>query len=265
MGDIIVFPEIEELEKEIERLRTDISMLMAQRDELQFVVCKNIEMEYMLRLGGLEHQAFSLQCKYLRLKRKAEMIRARLNRREQVDLELIDAMLDEEFAAYQANLDEQIRKMRDAANRKNARELTEEETKEVKRRYRRIVKALHPDLNPDATPAQIDLFHQAVSAYENGDLMTLRMIDDMVCQEDLPAEKQNAVQELQNRREQLRKLAETVRTEIDTIKTSFPYTERELLRNEAMIEERREDLQALIDEYTEAITEMQERINDMMR
>lgn len=143
--------------------------------------------------------------------------------------------------------------------------MTDEETKEVKRRYRRIVKALHPDLNPDVTPAQIDLFHQAVSAYENGDLMTLRMIDDMVCKEELPGEKQNAVQELQNRREQLRKLAETVRTEIDTIKTSFPYTERELLRNEAMIEERREDLQTLIDEYTKAITDMQKQINQMMR
>ena len=265
MGDIIVFPEIEELEKEIERLRTEISMLMAQRDELQFVVCKNIEMEYMLRLGGLEHQAFSLQCKYLRLKRKAEMIRARLNRQEPVDPELIDAMLDEEFATYQAKLEEQIRKMRDAANWKNARELTEEETKEIKKRYRRIVKALHPDLNPDVTPAQIDLFHQAVKAYENGDLMTLRMIDDMVCKEELPAETQNAVQELQKRLEQLQKLAETVRTEIDTIKTSFPYTERDLLRDEAMIAERREELQALIDEYTKAIIDMQEQINHMMR
>mgnify|MGYP000427954576 CR=1 FL=1 len=40
---IIMFPEFEKLLKEVERLRTEFSMLLLERDELQYVVCKNIE------------------------------------------------------------------------------------------------------------------------------------------------------------------------------------------------------------------------------
>lgn len=265
MGGLVLFPEIEELQKEIERLRTELSMLMTDRDELRFVICRNIEMVYMLRLGGLEHQAFSLQCKYLRLKRKAEMIQARLNRQEPVDLKRIDEALDEEFAVYQAQLDEQIQKMKEAAKRSESESLTPEETKELKKRYRRIVKALHPDLNPDVTQAQIELFHQAVRAYESGDLLTLRMIDDMVVQEELPPETQDPALTLQTKRDQLRKLTETVRKQIDEIKSSFPYTEKELINDEAKIAERRENLQTLIVDYKAAIKAMQAHIKSLTR
>lgn len=40
------------------------------------VECKNIETAYMLALGNLEYKAYELQCAVLRLKRKAELIRA---------------------------------------------------------------------------------------------------------------------------------------------------------------------------------------------
>ena len=68
MDVMIVLPEFEELKKEVEKLRTELSMLVLERDELRFVICQNIEMEYMLRLGGLEYKAFEAQCTYLRLK-----------------------------------------------------------------------------------------------------------------------------------------------------------------------------------------------------
>lgn len=59
MGDLIVLPESDALKAEIETLRAELSALFAQRDELVFVVCKNIETEYMLKIGGLEHRAYS--------------------------------------------------------------------------------------------------------------------------------------------------------------------------------------------------------------
>ena len=55
---IIPFPDFQKLKEEIEKLRTELSMLVLERDELRFVICKNIEMEYMLKIGGLEYQAY---------------------------------------------------------------------------------------------------------------------------------------------------------------------------------------------------------------
>ena len=47
--NVIVFPDFEKLKSEVEKMRTELSMLLLERDELQFVICKNIETEYLSR------------------------------------------------------------------------------------------------------------------------------------------------------------------------------------------------------------------------
>lgn len=68
-GNVIVFPDFEKLKDEVEKMRTELSMLLLERDELQFVICKNTETEYMLKLGSIEYKAYQAQCLSLRLKR----------------------------------------------------------------------------------------------------------------------------------------------------------------------------------------------------
>ena len=46
----------------------------------------------------------------------------------------------------------------------------------AKELYRKIVKKLHPDMNPDVTEHELELFHRATKAYEEGDIMTLQAI-----------------------------------------------------------------------------------------
>lgn len=65
--NIILFPDFEKLKNEIEKMRTELSMLLLEHDELKFVMCKNIEAEYMLMLGGLEYKVYEAQCAVLRL------------------------------------------------------------------------------------------------------------------------------------------------------------------------------------------------------
>lgn len=147
-GNVIVFPDFEKLKSEVEKMRTELSMLLLERDELQFVICKNIETEYMLKLGSIEYKAYEAQCAALRLKRKIELIQAKKNRQEKVIISAIEETLDNEFAEYQKQLDEQIDKMNDALKRSKAEVLSDEDNKELKKLYRKIVKALHPDINP---------------------------------------------------------------------------------------------------------------------
>ena len=71
-AEIIAIPEYESLKTETEKLRTELSMLLLERDELVFVICRNLETKYMLKIGGLEQQLYAKQCEAQRLKRKAE-------------------------------------------------------------------------------------------------------------------------------------------------------------------------------------------------
>lgn len=124
--NIILFPEIEKLKTEISSLKARISELLCMRDQMLFVECKNIEMEYMLALGDLEYKAYELNCHMLRLKRKAELIQACKNRQEKIILSEIENILDTEFADYQARLDEQLHKMNIAIERSRGERLSEE-------------------------------------------------------------------------------------------------------------------------------------------
>lgn len=163
---VVPFPEFAALKAEVEKLRVEISMLLLERDELRFVICKNIETAYMLALGSLEYKAFELNCNVLRIKRKIDLIQAKKNRQEKIALSAIDKLLDKEFAGFQCQLNEQIDKMNKALDHSQGHVLTDEETKQIKKLYRSIVKALHPDLHPEITPAQMQLFQNAVQAYE---------------------------------------------------------------------------------------------------
>ena len=122
---------LERVKEEVEKLRTELSMLVLERDELQFVECRNLEMAYLLALGSLEYRIYEAQCTLLRQKRKMELIQARQNRQEHVVLSEIAQILDREFLSYQKKLEEQMEKMNDAIQRSQAEALSDEEAMEL--------------------------------------------------------------------------------------------------------------------------------------
>ena len=246
-------------------MRTELSMLLLERDELQFVICKNIETEYMLKLGSIEYKAYEAQCAALRLKRKIELIQAKKNRQEKVIISAIEETLDKEFAEYQKQLDEQIDKMNDALKRSKAEVLSDEDNKELKKLYRKIVKALHPDINPDVSEAQVQLFDNAVSAYKNGDLGTLRIIGEMVGNNPLPEQHKDAMTQLVEERERLEGLLKSIRESIENIKSEYPYTMKDILEDTKKTEQKKQELESVIEQYNELISIYKAKIEEMLR
>lgn len=246
-------------------MRTELSMLLLERDELQFVICKNIETEYMLKLGSIEYKAYEAQCAALRLKRKIELIQAKKNRQEKVIISAIEETLDNEFAEYQKQLDEQIDKMNDALKRSKAEVLSDEDNKELKKLYRKIVKALHPDINPDVSQAQVQLFDNAVSAYKNGDLGTLRIIGEMVGNNPLPEQHKDAMTQLVEERERLEGLLKSIRESIENIKSEYPYTMKDILEDTKKTEQKKQELESVIEQYNELISIYKAKIEEMLR
>lgn len=264
-GEIIELPEFVTLKKDIEKLRTELSMLLLERDELRYVECKNIEMKYMLSLGFLECKAFELNCVMLRLKRKIELIQAKKNRQEKVMVNEIDKLLDEEFDEYKTKLDEQIETMNLAFERCKGELLTAEETKELKALYRTIVKALHPDLHPNVSEAQIKLFQNAVEAYENGDLNTLNIINEMVAEPALPESNENALAIFIKEKERLLKMLDLIKEQIVSIKDSYPYNLKPIVLSEQLTADKKVELEDVVSRFKEMIDIYETRIKEMLR
>lgn len=218
----------------------------------------------MLELGSIEYKAYEAQCAALRLKRKIELIQAKKNRQEKIIISTIEEILDNEFAEYQKKLDEQINKMNAALKRSKADFLSEEDSKELRKLYRAIVKALHPDMNPDSSEVQIELFNHAVTAYKNGDLVTLKIIHEMVVNSPLPEQHKDAMTQLTEEKSRLQGLLKSVTECIDTIKSEYPYTMKELLEDPDKIKHKRKELESILSQYNELISTYKAKIEEML-
>lgn len=262
-GAIVLFSGYSRLKEYVERLRTELSMLFLEHDELAHVICKNVEMEYMLTLGGLEYKVYRLHCAVLRLKRKIDMIQAKRNRQEKIVLSEIEMALDAEFSEYQRKLDEQIGKMNDALEWGRGKFLSEEDAKELKKLYRAIVKSLHPDLHPDATSAQNQLFHNAVHAYEKGDLDALRLINEMASVPVTAERSEDGLLVLEKEKERLEKLLDVVRNRIEKIKNEYPYILKAIVQSPEKTAEKRAELEKSSARLQEMLVRYQSRLDGL--
>ncbi len=246
----------DDLSEEIERLRVELSMKYLERDELLYHECPNIEMAYHLRFGALEHEAYQKDLTYRRLKRKLELIITHRNRKEPIDLDEIEIVLEIELREFQEKINQHYEKIAGAVKRSQRGVLSDDQSKELKSLYRKIVKLLHPDLHPDLTAAQQDLFYQAVTAYEDGNLDTLRFIYDLAQVDSGQSDPEISLKV----KEHFLTLLREVNAVIEEIKKTYPYRLREILDDAQKLADRLQELQDLIAAYDQLIAQYEEEI-----
>jgi hypothetical protein len=263
-NNVILFPKYEELNGDVQKLRTELSMLVLERDELKYVICRNIETKYLVAFGGLEYRTFEAECNMRRLKRKTEIIRMKLNRQEKVIMEDIDDQLDAEFEDYKKQLDDRLHEINEAIDRSKETVLSKEDAAELKKSYRKIIKALHPDLNPEISEEQLAMFLRAVAAYEEGDLETIRIIASTLSDPAAENPETDKITELNKKKDKLEEMLKQVGEQISTIKAKYPYTMKELLEDEDKREKRKKELEATEKECMEQADYYQKQLDSMI-
>lgn len=265
MGQIIEFPDDKKAKKRIKELKKTLENLVFERDNLKFVICENIKTAYMLTFGSLEYRLYKSYCTYLSLKRKRDMIQAKKNRQEKVKMDIIEMKLDEEFCDYKKKLEEKIQEINDALRRSKAEVLSDEDAKLLKKCYKSIVKKLHPDINPNVTDAEKELFYNATEAYKNGDLASLQIIYDIVCSSDDIEDEALYGKSLEDEVKRLEYLVSDIQKDIDFIKSTPPYTWSIYVEDDKKKSERLKDLEQDLKSFKNAIRTQEEAIKDLMR
>ena len=257
--------EVTRLRTQIRALRELLADLVQERDELVHVICRELEARYYRELGSLEAEVFRADGLVNYFRRRAEYLRAARNRDEKPDVEKVEQKLRKDLEEYQKVYEEFTRRAKEAEAQRPKRtgkstalaetktgkkasdpqgqenvedEIPSEEAEaedkilseedRLKRLYRRIVKAMHPDLHPEQDEATRSLFKRAIQAYKDGDLKTLQEIDGM-CADTEPEPGQDPLQALREEKQRLLDLVFSLRYEIRHIKIRFPYTKKKLL------------------------------------
>lgn len=262
--NIIINPEYKELIKEEKSLREELTSFIAIQDELVYHTCPNIEARYMEAVGMLETKILEFKIDIRAIKRKTELIRAKLNRREVVILTEIDNVIEKEYKEYYKQVQKALKEAEKSIERLSGEFLSEQDTIELKKAYKNIVKRLHPDLNPECDENDIMLFHKAVSAYENGDLEAIKLIEILI---DKVSERNNTTTGIEAIRKRCEKLKDNIRVvneRILKIKTSFPYNQLDFINNKVWVEDKREELKAVIETLKEIYKAYEDEINTML-
>jgi hypothetical protein len=260
------YPEYEKHQLEIRALKQDLAALILERHELEFHARKNIEAEYMAKIGSLEYKAFEFNCKVLRLKRKHELISAAVRSGELIELSRIDAQLVTEFNKQNEKLSESIGQVNAALeHRFSGNMLSEAAAAELKALYSVLLKKLHPDLHPVQNEETAKLFSAAVEAYRNADLSALRSISVAVeGRKELMDTPVGSMDNLLNTKAALWDMSEALRKTIGDIKNSYPCNQKEFLDDDERLRERTGAVIRRITEYRKTSDDLEKRLAELL-
>ena len=169
-------------------------------------------------------------------------------------MEKINQKLDEEFEEYEKQIQAQIDEI-NFLKENGAEKLSPEDSKKLKKLYRMLIKKLHPDLHPNQTFFELNLFYRAVTCFENGDLKGLESVAKL-----LPDEDADEVSEIEKLKELVREFEER----IFKLKDDYPYNKKDLLEDSDACNEYISMLLELIDDRKEDVKNLENRINKLI-
>ena len=260
IGNIAFSPEFEKIKTELQDARNHYIALVEEYSQLVNVVGKNLETEYMLKLGKKEHTLFSCQVEILRLKREIALFQAARNRGETIAAGEVKLIIEREFDEYKKQLDEQCKKLQSAREHFSAPKWTDEETKAFKKLYHDIVRKLHPDLNPDLPAGAAELWERVQMAYKANYWDELFLLADMA--DELLEGKIDFVENI-NTMEQIKEELGKITNKISDLEKQIadtrqrvPYSYETLLANPAEVMRKRRELDEEIKLCKEHIAEL---------
>lgn len=314
MNELIYSDIITELKKEISEIKIRISVLIQEKEDLEYNICPTLKTEYYEKIGNIEVQIRMLELTAEELKYRISIIQAALNRREIISEELVEEKVERKYSEYRKKVDEayedaekekseqedrykrkqqnyekyvqtdegETQKDSDIKNETdNSYESEGEDTQngqssdgntinddeyrkmsysqKIKEIYRRIVKKLHPDINPDITEYEKELFYATQEAYKNGNLERLEEIYAEIMDSNEFQSTENPeddVKQLRELKERLLKKLHDIEEEIKITKTSFPYSAKAMLENPVALMEKQNQLSDIVKKCEEIVVEL---------
>lgn len=266
---IDISPRKKQLKEEYERLQLEYAALVAERDELENSEGPRLTALYMEAVGQLQYEVLVLQYEIALLKQKRDLLQAYKNRGEKADLNYVDEQVEATAKTYNENIQREEEKIKQAKayieeQKEEEKKNQENEKRELRDLYRKLVHRLHPDLHPEQTEWEKELFLKVQDAYEKGDLEKLRELAQQL-EAGMPADAVNneTTEEWEERVNQLKEEIAKIREEIEKILQEFPFTYRERLNNPEWIAQTQDMLRKEIPELEKEKIRLEKIVNIM--
>lgn len=256
-------PESKKKQQEYQELGRYFSELFMLLKEMEEHTGPKLTATYQSLFGKLEYEDLSLFLSVRILSERKRLLQQYVNRDETPDLTDIEEKIAKFISLHQKLLDDKAEEIKRAKELLSLPKLTLEETKQMRKLYQTIVKATHPDLNPEAGESAIKVFHIATEAYQTGDLEKLTTLYQVLASKGLldnvilDGMYANWDEKIEGLRKRIDKLAE----QIAKLRLMFPFSHEEKLVDPEWVKQRELQLQESIQERMKEKEQLQEVIS----
>lgn len=241
----------EELIEQFDVLSMEYIRLLNDKDVLTEWGKPQLEALYATRVGVHQIELLKLQLNIKALKRKLELARSAINQGEVPDFQAIEDLVSEELILAQVQINFQVDQLRQSKEMlSNLSSPTK--SAELRKLYRIMARQLHPDINPNLSEAQTNLWHQVKNAYETGDLDRLKALQ-IVYEKELSGfdtmKDLMTVEELLLKVSVLKEGIKVLDEQILAIRSEFPFTVEDQIKDDVWVAEKVEEIRKSITEH----------------
>ena len=261
-NSLTINPENEKARKQLEKLSDKYSSLLLDYARMTGPLKKNLETEYMMKIGRKEYELYSLHISIMQIRRKIAAHQAAINDGSSITEEEIEQIIAKEFSEYKRVLEEHQKAVQKAEEHFGAPKMTVVEHEKLMKLYKGLVKKLHPDIHPNLPPAAANLLKSVIDAYKSADFAELELINDMVNDilkgKDVDLEIHNSLELMQKQIENLKQKISDLKNNMKLLGEKIPYRYKKLLDDSSAVLAKRKELEQQIDEYKSVLSQLQE-------
>lgn len=234
-----------ELLSRFDILRTEYVKLLNDQDVLLNWGKPQLTALYSTKICVYQVEELQLTIRVKALKRKIEIVRSLIVNNQPISEDAIDAVIAGELADFEMKLMQEVAQV-EAAKLLLANLDTPQRSAELRTIFRQLAKQLHPDINPELTQGQIELWHKVKAAYNSGDMERLKALQ--VAYEKELQGTDDLIQKLTEEQLELRNnvLAEGIKVlakDIEQIREDFPFNIEQQIKDDEWVKERTDEIQ----------------------
>lgn len=255
MGEIMIDERVRVLMERLEELKRQSASLYNRKEEMLTYEKPKLESLYTKYIGELLFEEFRLKTEVSKISMTIDLMQAYINRNAAIDIEKVERDVESAFEEYSRTIADHMEAVKAANAYLSAPLLSPEDSKELTTSYRLIAKKLHPDINPDATEEQKELFIKAVAAYKSSDLVTLRSIVLMLetdVYKDIPQET------LETQIAKVEKTVEEFKNRIEQMESLFPFNMKDKIYDKEWVKSEQDRLGISIEALKKTLQEKQQ-------
>ena len=256
-------PEIIKLQEDVSALEKELGKVILEQDEMLNAIKPNLAAEYQQTIGYKELECLEDEIAARRIKRQIELIQAAVNRQETIAIEKVEKQLDDEFREWYEKIDKQYQKVKEAQSRIEGL-MSDEENEEFKKLYRQLVFKLHPDLNPQQSKDEKNLWNRVQLAYQGGDLEEMRSLMIILEAQDGTVELPSSKNILEKRKNKLTEQIRKIINKLSRMENKFPFNMADKLADKEWVRAKLEEISAQLRRWEDKRIEYNELLKVLL-